>query len=221
MSTQSIPSKLGPVFARCRDEGRSALIGYLPVGFPTVEKSIESFETMVRAGCDIIEVGIPYSDPMMDGPTIQAAADEALANGFRVRDTLDVVRAVTEAGGQAVIMSYWNPVLQYGPEKFAADLAAAAALTVGAAQRLTHIAEVGERPVELDRLGAVHLPDLQGQVAVRCLLHRPDLDALPCELRADCGERERQPLHPRRPGARGGGGRDRRLCRIGRGLLSG
>ena len=74
MSTQSIPSKLGPVFARCRDEGRSALIGYLPVGFPTVDESLTSFRTMVDAGCDIIEVGVPYSDPVMDGPTIQDAA---------------------------------------------------------------------------------------------------------------------------------------------------
>ena len=123
--TQTAPSRLGPLFAACRAEGRSALIGYLPVGYPTVDASLESFRTMVAAGCDIIEVGIPYSDPVMDGPTIQEAADLALTNGVRVRDVFRAVEAIASAGGQAVVMSYWNPVLQYGVERFAADLAAA------------------------------------------------------------------------------------------------
>ncbi len=121
----SAPSKLGPTFARCREEGRAALIGYLPVGYPTVEASVEHFRTMVAAGCDIIEVGVPYSDPVMDGPTIQDAADVALRNGVRVRDVFTAVEAIAEAGGQSVVMSYWNPVLQYGVENFSRDLAAA------------------------------------------------------------------------------------------------
>ncbi|MGV9710123.1 tryptophan synthase subunit alpha [Gordonia sp. NPDC003424] len=117
------PSKLGPTFAACRAEGRSALIGYLPAGYPTVDGSVEHFRTMVDAGCDIIEVGVPYSDPVMDGPTIQEAADTALAAGFRVRDTFVAVEAITAAGGQAVVMAYWNNVLAYGVENFARDLA--------------------------------------------------------------------------------------------------
>ena len=80
---------------------------------------------MVEGGCDIVEVGIPYSDPMMDGPTIQAAADTAIEAGFRVADTFEVVRAVAAAGAVPVVMTYWNPVLQYGVDRFAADLAAA------------------------------------------------------------------------------------------------
>ncbi|MFW0787150.1 tryptophan synthase subunit alpha [Gordonia sp. CPCC 206044] len=116
------PSKLGPTFARCRAEGRSALIGYLPVGYPTVEKSLEYFRTMVAAGCDIIEIGVPYSDPVMDGPTIQEAADTALANGVRVRDVFAAVETIADAGGQSVVMSYWNPVLKYGVDRFASDL---------------------------------------------------------------------------------------------------
>ncbi|MDL9938123.1 tryptophan synthase subunit alpha [Gordonia sp. ABSL1-1] len=123
MTATTGPSKLGPVFAGCRAEGRAALIGYLPVGFPTVEDSVTSFRTMVDAGCDIIEVGVPYSDPVMDGPTIQAAADTALQNGVRVRDVFTAVEAIAAAGGQSVVMSYWNPVLQYGVDKFARDLA--------------------------------------------------------------------------------------------------
>ena len=124
-------SVLSDVFERCRSENRAALIGYYPAGYPTVEGSIEAVRTMVGSGCDVIEVGIPYSDPMMDGPTIQAAADVALEAGFRVRDTFDVVRAVAEAGAVPVVMSYWNPILQYGVDRFAADLAAAGGVAIG------------------------------------------------------------------------------------------
>lgn len=116
---------LTDVFDKTRSENRAAFIGYLPAGFPTVEDSIENIKTLVNAGCDLIEVGLPFSDPMMDGPTIQDAADIALANGFRTRDLMRVVRETTQAGATCVVMSYWNPILQYGPEKFAEDLAAA------------------------------------------------------------------------------------------------
>jgi tryptophan synthase alpha chain len=84
--------------------------------------------TMVEAGCDIIEVGVPYSDPVMDGPTIQEAADQALQSGVRVRDVFSAVEAITDAGGSAVVMTYWNPVLQYGVDAFARDLAGAGGL---------------------------------------------------------------------------------------------
>jgi len=118
-------STLEETFARCRAEGRAALVGYFPAGYPSVAESVRTVAAMVEAGCDIVEVGIPYSDPMMDGPTIQAAADAALAAGTKVADTFEVVRAVAEAGGMPVVMSYWNPILQYGVDRFAVDLAAA------------------------------------------------------------------------------------------------
>lgn len=118
-------SILSDVFERCGSENRAALIGYYPAGYPTLDGSIEAVRTLVENGCDVVEVGIPYSDPMMDGPTIQAAADVALEAGFRVRDTFAVVRAVAEAGAVPVVMSYWNPILQYGVDRFAAELAAA------------------------------------------------------------------------------------------------
>lgn len=118
-------STIADTFARCKSEGRAALIGYFPAGYPTVAESIQHVTAMVEAGCDIVEVGIAYSDPMMDGPTIQAAADTALQAGVRVADVFDVVRAVAAAGGVPVVMSYWNPILQYGVDAFAADLAAA------------------------------------------------------------------------------------------------
>lgn len=121
-------------FAKTRAEGRAALIGYLPAGFPDVPGSIEALKVMVDAGCDIIEIGLPYSDPVMDGPTIQAAAQQALENGTRTTDVLRVVEAVAATGAPTLVMTYWNPVEQYGRsssgkgpqrnvERFAADLA--------------------------------------------------------------------------------------------------
>jgi tryptophan synthase alpha chain len=111
-------------------EGRSSLIGYLPAGFPTVEGSTSLLKAMIEGGCDLVEVGVPYSDPVMDGPTIQAAADQALANGFRLRHVFEVVAAVSAAGGKAVVMSYWNPIYHYGVDRFARDLAAAGGLGI-------------------------------------------------------------------------------------------
>ncbi|MEJ7795097.1 MAG: tryptophan synthase subunit alpha [Nocardioides sp.] len=112
-------------FESARGEGRAALVGYLPAGFPDVEGSIEALRVMVDAGCDVIEVGIPYSDPVMDGPTIQAAAQQALEGGVRTRDVLRTVEAVAATGTPAVVMTYWNPVDRYGVTRFAQDLAAA------------------------------------------------------------------------------------------------
>jgi tryptophan synthase alpha chain len=121
-------SRLGPTFESCRAEGRSALIGYLPTGYPDVATSIEAMTTLVDAGCDIIEVGIAYSDPGMDGPTIAAATETALQRGVRVRDAFRAVEAISNAGGRAVVMTYWNPVLRYGVDAFSRDLAAAGGL---------------------------------------------------------------------------------------------
>ncbi len=121
-------SGLSSVFATCRAEDRSALIGYLPTGFPDVATSISAMTTMVESGCDIIEVGVAYSDPGMDGPTIAAATEVALRGGVRVRDALAAVEAISNAGGRAVVMTYWNPVLRWGVDAFARDLASAGGL---------------------------------------------------------------------------------------------
>ena len=120
--------KLSDVFGTCRAEDRAALIGYLPTGFPDVATSISAMTAMAESGCDIIEVGVAYSDPGMDGPTIAAATEVALRNGVRVRDALAAVEAISNAGGNAVVMTYWNPVLRWGVEAFARDLASAGGL---------------------------------------------------------------------------------------------
>lgn len=121
-------SRLSSVFDACRAEDRSALIGYLPTGFPDVATSVAAMTALVESGCDIVEVGIAYSDPGMDGPTIAAATEAALRGGVRVRDALTAVEAISDAGGKAVVMSYWNPVLRWGVEAFARDLASAGGL---------------------------------------------------------------------------------------------
>jgi len=111
-----------------RAEGRAGLVAYLPVGFPTVERSIEAALAVVESGVDVLELGVPYTDPVMDGPVIQAAAQAALDGGVRVADVFRVVAAVTERTGGRVpvlVMTYWNPVLRYGVDAFARDLAAA------------------------------------------------------------------------------------------------
>jgi len=124
----SQPGRLGPIFEACRADGRAALIGYLPTGYPDVKTSVDAMVAMAESGCDIIEVGVPYSDPGMDGPVIATAAAAALSGGVRVRDTLRAVETISAAGGNPVVMTYWNPVLRYGVDAWARDLAAAGGL---------------------------------------------------------------------------------------------
>lgn len=121
----AVTSRVADVFAGCRAEGRAALVGYLPVGYPDLAQSLEAFRAMVESGVDIVEVGLPYSDPLMDGPVIQRATEAALAHGIHVTDAFAAVSACADAGASALVMSYWNLVLRRGVERFAADLAAA------------------------------------------------------------------------------------------------
>jgi tryptophan synthase alpha chain len=117
-------NRLDDVFQATAHHGRSALIGYCPAGFPSTAASIEILLAMLDGGCDAVEVGLPFSDPVLDGPVIQSAAHQALVAGFRVREVFDVLRAVTTAG-PAVVMTYFNPVLAHGVDAFADDVAAA------------------------------------------------------------------------------------------------
>jgi tryptophan synthase alpha chain len=115
----------GIAFEKAKAEGRAALVGYLPAGFPTVDGAVSAITAMVEAGVDLVELGLPYSDPVIDGPVVQEAAERALAGGVRVADVLRTVERVVAAGVPVVVMTYWNPVERYGVEAFARDLAAA------------------------------------------------------------------------------------------------
>lgn len=121
----SDPGRSGRAIADARAAGRAALVGYLPVGYPSVSGSVAAMQALVESGCDIVEVGIPYSDPVMDGHTIQHAAQTALDRGVRVRDVFTAVEAVAAAGAVPVSMTYWNLVERYGVRAFARDFAQA------------------------------------------------------------------------------------------------
>ena len=114
---------IGAAFARAKAEDRAALIGYLPAGFPSRDGCVRALKAMVEAGVDVVEVGLPYSDPLMDGPTIQAAVDRALSAGTGTRDVVATVGEVARSGVPVLVMTYWNPVERYGIERFAAELA--------------------------------------------------------------------------------------------------
>ena len=123
-------SALHEAFAKAQSENRAALIAYLPAGFPTVEKNYDLVRAIVDGGADIVEVGWPYSDPLMDGPTIQKAAEMALANGAKASDVLNTVAVVADAGAVPLVMSYWNPIEVFGVDAFAEKLASAGGVGV-------------------------------------------------------------------------------------------
>ncbi|WP_445263095.1 tryptophan synthase subunit alpha [Pseudokineococcus sp. 1T1Z-3] len=108
-----------------RARGGAGLVGYLPVGYPDLATSVRAARAMVAEGVDVVELGLPYSDPVMDGPVIQAAAEAALAGGTRPRDVLAAVEQVAGSGAAVLVMTYWNPVDRYGVDAWARDLAAA------------------------------------------------------------------------------------------------
>lgn len=116
---------LQSVFDKAKRENRAAFIGYFPVGFPTVEDSIRIMQAMVDGGVEILEVGWPYSDPLMDGPTIQKATDIALKNGVTSSDVFNAVASVVDLGAEVAVMSYWNLIERLGIEKFVDNLKSA------------------------------------------------------------------------------------------------
>lgn len=119
-------SRVSAALDAARAEGRGALIGYLPIGYPDLQTSIDAAVTLAENGVDILELGPPYSDPVMDGLVIQEATQAALAAGFRLRDTFEAVREITRRTSVPVlVMTYWNPIYQFGIDRFADGLAEA------------------------------------------------------------------------------------------------
>ena len=115
---------LDEVFVKARKENRAALIAYIPAGFPSLEGCSKVIKAFVDGGVDAIEIGFPYSDPIMDGPTIQAAATTSLAQGTNAQDVLSALKVATDLGVAAVVMTYWNPIEKYGVDEFAQAIAA-------------------------------------------------------------------------------------------------
>jgi tryptophan synthase alpha chain len=111
-----------------KSSGRGSLIGYFPAGYPSISESIDAAVAMCKNGVDVLELGVPYSDPVMDGLVIQEATAEALRNGYRLHDTFEIIRGIkAQVDTPILVMTYWNPVLSYGVERFANELKLAGA----------------------------------------------------------------------------------------------
>lgn len=119
-------SRVETAILAAKSERKGALIGYLPVAFPDLDTSVDAAIAMAQAGADVIEFGVPYSDPVMDGLVIQEATQTALKAGFKLPQLFEAISRVTAVvDAPVLVMTYWNPVVQYGVERFARDLAAA------------------------------------------------------------------------------------------------
>lgn len=125
MSAPLVQTPLERVLIDAKEANRAALIGYIPAGFPTIEGCTAAIDVLVKAGFDAIEIGYPYSDPVMDGPIIQEAADLALRNGVKAQDVLATLAHTSRTGAAALVMTYWNPIEQFGADEFAGAIAAA------------------------------------------------------------------------------------------------
>ncbi|MGE7389311.1 tryptophan synthase subunit alpha [Streptomyces sp. NPDC004126] len=126
MSNQGNIELLSATLAKAKSEDRAALVAYLPAGFPTVDGGIEAVKAIIEGGADVVEIGLPHSDPVLDGAVIQTADDIALRGGVKIADVLRTVREAFEATGVPIlVMTYWNPIDRYGVERFTAELAAA------------------------------------------------------------------------------------------------
>jgi tryptophan synthase alpha chain len=120
-------TRIGRRFAVLRDEGRAGLVTYLTAGDPDPDTSAQLFGGLAAAGADLIEIGMPFSDPMADGPVIQEAGQRALKRGMTLRRTLALVHELRRADDATpiVLMGYYNPIYRYGPDAFARDAVAA------------------------------------------------------------------------------------------------
>ena len=114
---------LEKLFEKTKQEKRAALIGYLPAGYPDQKSSAKIIKAMIDGGVDAIEIGFPYSDPVMDGPVIQEAADISLKAGTNAADVFAALNVASSTGVAAVVMTYWNPIERYGVNEFAQSIA--------------------------------------------------------------------------------------------------
>ena len=113
---------LETLFTQIRAENRAALIAYLPAGFPSQQGCQRAMSVLAEAGVDAVEIGFPYSDPVMDGPTIQAAASISLKNGTGATEVFSTLNFAHRLGLPAVVMTYWNPIERYGADRFAQEI---------------------------------------------------------------------------------------------------
>ena len=152
------PDRIAAAFARARSEGRAALVTYVMGGDPDLDGSRAMALACIEGGADLLELGVPFSDPIADGPTIQAAAGRALAAGTTVARVLDLARAVRARTEVPIaLMGYLNPMLSHGPERFARGCAAAGVDALIVPDLLPEEAEVLAGPAAAAGVRMVHL----------------------------------------------------------------
>jgi len=124
-TTRTTPSRISDTFARLKAEGRTALMPYHTAGFPTLPMSKNIIRALVEAGADMVEIGVPFSDPIADGTAVQGTSQIALENGTRLPHCIQLVRELRAEGLTApfLLMGYYNPILKYGVERYVADAA--------------------------------------------------------------------------------------------------
>ena len=125
-----VQNRIVSAFDSARAEDRALLIGYWPAGYPDLASSVQIMKEMVAGGVDLMEIGIPYSDPLMDGPVIATAVEEALRRGTTPKDALQAVTDVASTGVPTLVMTYWNLIEQYGTRAFADDLSSSGGVGV-------------------------------------------------------------------------------------------
>jgi tryptophan synthase alpha chain len=148
---------LDNLFQKVRSENRAALIAYIPAGFPSKAGCTKVIEALIAGGVDAIEIGFPYSDPVMDGPTIQAAADQSLAQGTNAADVFAALSVATQSGVPAVVMTYWNPIEKYGVDKFAASIAEAGGSGVITPDLTIEESEDWQRAVSHNQINSIYV----------------------------------------------------------------
>lgn len=171
-TTSSEAATLARVFARAREEGRAALVPYVTAGHPSPGATAEALRMLAEEGADVIELGVPFSDPLADGPTIQRSSYDAIRQGADLRWTLEALRRFRAEHDTAVVLfTYLNPVLRYGADAFLRDAADAGAqgvlltdLPLGADPELE--AAFAASPLDLIRLVApTTLPERAREIA--------------------------------------------------------
>jgi len=128
MNTPANSTRIARRFAQLREGGELGIVAYITAGDPSLDATLQYVLALTEAGADVIELGVPFSDPLADGPTIQRASERALLAGATLRGVIDLVARIRKTSEvPLVLFSYYNPILQMGLEKFAAAAAAAGA----------------------------------------------------------------------------------------------
>ena len=128
----TIATRISRRFAELREAGEMGVVAYITAGDPSLSSTLQFVQALAEAGADVVELGVPFSDPLADGPTIQRASERALKSGTTLHAVLELVRQIRKSKGAAaevplVLFSYYNPVFQMGLEKFAANASSAGA----------------------------------------------------------------------------------------------